>query len=133
MSCSPSLKRKRAFLLPAPRQVAMPITMKGSPVAGSWNNTPLERFNRFSASPVSAWEVTDGTLGTFMGQTVVNDKFAAELRDLGTYGVGGKNDDPRNLNPTWKTSPNQDQALFRTPKRMRRGIAGDELGPAFML
>ena len=111
----------------------MPITMKGSPVAGSWNNTPLDRFNKFSSSPVSAWEVTDGTLGTFMGQTVVNSKFANELRDLGQYGVGSKSDDPRNLNPAWKTAPSQEQELFRTPKRMRRGIAGDELGPAFML
>lgn len=111
----------------------MPITMKGSPMAGSWNNTPLERFNRFSSSPISAWEVTDGTLGTFMGQTVVNHRFANALRDLGEYGVGSKSDDPRNLNPAWKTAPMQEQELFRTPKRMRRGIAGDELGPAFML
>ena len=107
----------------------MPVTMKGSPMAGSWNNTPLDRFNRFSAAPVSAWEVGDGTLGTFMGQTVVNAKFASELRDLGTYGVSSPSD---MKHPAWKTAPNQEQALFRTPKRMRRGIAGDELGPGFM-
>ena len=108
----------------------MPITMKGSPISGSWNNTPLERFNRFHASPVSAWEVTDGTLGTFMGQSVVNDRFANELRDLGRYGVTTIGDGKQ---PAWKTAPSQNQPLFRTPKRMRLGIAGDELGPAFML
>ena len=64
-----------------------------------------------------------------MGQTVVNQKFAAELRDLGTYGVSSASD---MKHPPWKTTPNQEQALFRTPKRMRLGVAGDELGPAFM-
>ena len=40
---------------------------------------------------------------------------------------------PATSTQAWKTAPMQEQELFRTPKRMRRGIAGDELGPAFML
>lgn len=119
----------------------MPVTMKGSPMpvesaspahsrfSSPWSNDPLPRFNKFSSSPSSAWEVRDGTLGTFMGPTTVNDKFSESLRDLGRYGVSSKSD---GLHPPWKATNEQLPAIWRTPKRMRTSIAGEDLGPAFM-
>ncbi len=45
------------------------------------------------------------------------------------YGVGSKVD---LRHPSWKTSVEKTPPLFRTPKHMRSGIAGGELGPTFV-
>lgn len=107
----------------------MPVTMKGSPLpaSGSWNSEPLARFNKFSTDGGggSAWTVSDGTLGTFMGETVVNDQFAEGLRDLGPYGVPSS---PKR----WQSVNQKQFSVRRCPKRMRLGVAGDSLGPGFM-
>ena len=115
--------------------------MKGLPFAssatvrwtpGGWHNTPMPPFNKFSADGGggSAWEVTDGTLGTFCpAQTVVNERFGAGLRDLGKYGVGSK---ATAKAPPWKQAVEKQPTMRRTPKRMRQGIAGDDLGPTFV-
>jgi len=109
----------------------MVVSMKGTPLANAapWSNEPLERFNRFSNSPISAWTVNDGTLGTFMGQTVVDDKFSNSLRGLGEHGVQSPNN-PLN-HPSWKAGVEARAPLFRQPKGMRQGISGMELGPTF--
>ena len=93
--------------------------MKGSPLPGSWNMEPLRPFNKFSTSPASAWEVTDGTLGTFVGQSQAHNDFAAKLRE----------EDPEKLkaSPSWKSSNVKSPPINRTPKRERRGIAGSEV------
>jgi hypothetical protein len=115
--------------------------MKGSPkaaiVPGSgqdWNNTPLDRFNKFSMQPVSAWPVGDGTLGTFSSPVKSHQLFAHQLRDLGEFGVTNSTaSDKLDLkHPTWKTPVVPEIPLVRVPKRMRLGIAGGELGPAFV-
>ena len=105
----------------------MPMTMKGSPLPGSWNNEPLRPFNKFAVSPASAWEVTDGTLGTFVGQSQAHEEFAKKLRMP-------KEEDEEKVKqqPTWKSSNVKSPPIFRTPKRDRLGIAGSELGPTFM-
>mmetsp|Transcript_50840 Transcript_50840/g.132156 ORF Transcript_50840/g.132156 Transcript_50840/m.132156 type:complete len:116 (-) Transcript_50840:363-710(-) len=114
----------------------MPPSMKGTPkpiVPGSasdWCNEPLERFNKFSSSPVSAWEVRDGTLGTFTSPIKAHQHFAHGMRDLGEHGQTNTNHDGKT--PTWKTAVLPDMPLYRVPKRHRLGIAGGELGPAFV-
>ena len=110
----------------------MPITMKGSPMSSPWSSEPLPRFNKFSpdGGGGSAWPVSDGTLGSFIGSTwTVQERFASSLRDLGLYGVSSKSDMGH---PAWKAAVEKTYPLVRSPKRLRRGIAGDELGPAFM-
>ena len=94
--------------------------------------------SQFSKSPVSAWEVRDGTLGTFISPVKVHQHFAYQMRDLGEHGVTNAashiNDPVRNPlgHPTWKTPVTPDMPLWRTPKRMRLGVSGCELGPGYM-
>ena len=95
---------------------------------------PLRPYNKFTAGGGklgvdTAWVVGDGTLGTFMSQGVVNRRFHENMRDLGAYGVSSKVD---GSHPAWKYVPNAAPTIYRTPKRMRRGIAGEELGPTFV-
>ena len=103
--------------------------MKFAP--GTWHNDPLPRYNKFSpdGGGGSAWPVWDGTLGTFICQTVVNDNFAHSLRDLGQYGVSTKSVIGQ---PAWKTAVEKTMPLRRVPRRMRLGVSGDELGPTFI-
>jgi len=119
----------------------MPVSMKGTPFAssatvrwrpGGFDHTPLPPYNKFSADGGggSSWPVIDGTLGTFCpAQSVVNERFGAQLRDLGKYGVSSK---VTAKAPPWKTAI-QAQTRRLPPKRNRPGIAGDDLGPAFVL
>jgi hypothetical protein len=110
----------------------MPITMKGAPMS-AWSHEPLPRFNKFSADGGggSSWPVWDGTLGTFCpSQATVNRRFADELRDLGRYGVSSK---ATISHPRWQTAIEKQMSMRRIPKRMRKSVAGDDLGPAFML
>ena len=85
--------------------------------------------SQFSQAPVSAWEVRDGTLGTFTSPIKAHKHFAHGMRDLGEYGVTNASSDLKH--PTWKTAVLPEMPLFRVPKRMRMGVAGGELGPAF--
>ena len=89
---------------------------------------------QFSMQPVSAWPVGDGTLGTFSSPTKSHQLFAHQLRDLGEFGVTNSTaSDKLDLkHPTWKTPVVPEVPLVRVPKRMRLGIAGGELGPAFV-
>lgn len=96
----------------------MPMTMKGTPLSGSWNNEPLKPFNKFASQPDSAWEVTDGTLGTFSGASQAHEEFANKLR------LEDKEAIPH---PSWKSSNTKSPPITRTPKRMRNGIAGGEV------
>lgn len=103
--------------------------MKGAPMpSGEWNGRTLERFDKFSQSPISAWEVRDGTLGSFISETKAHNVFSSGLRDLGTYGVSSAT---TAANPAWKYAPPATSAR-RLPKGMRQGIAGGELGPTYM-
>jgi hypothetical protein len=89
---------------------------------------------QFSMQPVSAWPVGDGTLGTFSSPVKSHQLFAHQLRDLGEFGVTNSTaSDKLDLkHPTWKTPVVPEVPLVRVPKRMRLGIAGGELGPAFV-
>ena len=73
--------------------------MKFAP--GTWHNDPLPRYNKFSPDGGGGSGGWDGTLGTFICQTVVNDNFAHSLRDLGQYGVSTKSVIGH---PAWKTA-----------------------------
>jgi len=108
------------------------VSMKGSPIPSSgapWSNEPLQRFDKFSNSPSSAWHVGDGTLGTFLGQVVVDQKFATSLRGLEAHDVST---DATLGHPTWKSANTATHEVWRQPKRLRQGIGGGELGPAFV-
>ena len=87
---------------------------------------------QFSAAPVSAWEVRDGTLGTFSSPNKAHSLFANQMRDLGEYGTTNSTATIDLKHPTWKTPVLPSMALNRIPKRMRMGVAGGELGPGFM-
>ena len=79
---------------------------------------------------MSAWEVTDGTLGSFISPTKAHQHFAFGMRDLGEHGVTNGKFDGKHA--TWKTPVLPDMPLYRVPKRLRMGIAGGELGPGFV-
>ena len=109
---------------------AMPNT-KGENLCGpEWNGEPLPRFNKFSedGGGGSSWPIWDGTLGTFCNQTVANKDFRNSLRGGGEYGTSNQ---PTKKIP-WKTAIENHWPMYREPKRKRRGLAGDELGPAIM-
>ena len=93
---------------------------------GGWNNTPLEKFDKFAKEPISAWHVSDGTLSDGSAPDgVPGDLWKKTLRDM--TDIGG----PKLSHPTWKSANEASPELYRMPKMMRMGTAGDNLGPNF--
>jgi hypothetical protein len=89
-----------------------------------WDNTPLERFDKFAKQPVSAWHVSDGTLSDGSAPDgIASDLWKAELRKITS--------DAAVQQPTFKSTNTATSPLYRQPQMMRTGVAGGDLGPRF--
>lgn len=125
--CTPTL-RYESPPSPAsePHDSYPPVPLRVFAVSyGGWDNTPLERFDKFAKQPISAWHVSDGTLSDGSAP----DGYPGELwkKQLRTF----ETNSPTLSHPTWKSTNETVSPIWRQPRMMRLGVSGDVLGPNF--